>query len=84
MRHPPAVFDLAVNRALVFVRAVSPSLSPGTNRRDLEEWHRRTRFVRRIPLETLLDILETCPDPSRYHWQGGASGQWVLGTPRFP
>lgn len=79
MSHPNAVFDLAVNRADTYLR----SLPPLSAQRDLLEWHRRTRFVSRIPLGAIQKALESRPE-SLVHWEGGERGGWVQGKARFP
>jgi hypothetical protein len=77
--HPAAIFDLAVNRADTYLR----SLPPLSSQRNLLEWHSRTRFVSRIPLEDILQALEGRPE-GLAHWQGGENGGWVKGKARFP
>jgi hypothetical protein len=83
MSHPAAIFDLAVNRADTYLR----SLPLESSQRNLLEWHSRTRFVSRIPLEDILQALESRPKgltQGLVHWQGGAEGGWVQGKARFP
>ncbi len=79
MTAPDALFDLAVNRAAAFVRGARP-----TNlRAALSEWHARTRFARRVPLDPVLACLAARPE-GEWHWAGGPGGAWRPGPPRFP
>ncbi|MDB5045288.1 MAG: hypothetical protein JWQ08_1338 [Deinococcus sp.] len=85
---PPALFDLAVNRADAALRGLRPS-NPAS---VLAAWHARTRFARRVPLAAVLAALAQKPtEPSRpgaaelgWHWAGGEAGGWVAGRAPFP
>lgn len=78
---PPALFDLAVNRADAALRG----LRPGDPARALATWHARTRFARRVPLAAVADALARKPaDPGEWHWTGGPGGGWVAGKAPFP
>jgi hypothetical protein len=80
---PPALFDLAVNRADAALRGLRPK-HPET---VLAAWHARTRFARRVPLAAVLVALEKKPsEPSElgWHWAGGEAGGWVAGRAPFP
>jgi transposase len=71
-----AIFDLAVNRAAVFVRGAGPNA-------PLEVWQTRTRFASRVNLESVRAALEVKPHGD-WFWQGGETGAWVAGKPRTP
>ncbi|MFB9991813.1 hypothetical protein ACFFLM_07510 [Deinococcus oregonensis] len=84
---PPALFDLAVNRADAALRGLRPR-HPET---VLAAWHARTRFARRVPLAAVLAALAQKPseEPSglsgvSWHWAGGELGAWVAGRAPFP
>ncbi|BDP42873.1 hypothetical protein DAETH_28420 [Deinococcus aetherius] len=78
---PDALFDLAVNRAHAALRG----LRPGDPAHALAEWHARTRFARRVPLEAVRVALSQKPDaPGEWHWAGGPQGGWVAGKAPFP
>jgi hypothetical protein len=71
-----AIFDLAVNRAVAFVRGAGPNAS-------LEVWQTRTRFASRVNLELVRAALETKPDGEHF-WIGGETGEWIAGKARTP
>ncbi|WP_425146047.1 hypothetical protein [Deinococcus sp.] len=50
----------------------------------LAEWHARTRFARRVPLEEVRRCLQTRPTPGEWHWAGGPEGGWTAGRAPFP
>lgn len=78
---PPALFDLAVNRAHAALRG----LRPGDPAPALAAWHARTRFARRVPLEAVTAALRQRPDAAgEWHWTGGPGGGWVAGKAPFP
>jgi len=80
---PPALFDLAVNRADAALRGLRPR-HPET---VLAAWHARTRFARRVPLAAVLIALSRKPSEQSeegWHWAGGESGGWVPGRAPFP
>lgn len=77
---PDALFDLAINRAVATLRG----LAPKDPTQALSIWHARTRFARRISLETITDILQTKPQQGRWYWQGGPKGCWKEGKAPFP
>lgn len=78
---PPALFDLAVNRADAALRG----LRPGDPARALALWHARTRFARRVPLAAVAEALRLKPEgPGEWHWAGGPGGGWVAGKAPFP
>ena len=82
MTAPGPLFDLAVNRAASTLRGLSPG-SQGVQA-ALAEWHARTRFARRVPLEGVLRCLSTHPAEGEWHWAGGPQGEWREGKARFP
>lgn len=78
---PPALFDLAVNRAHAALRGLRPS-DPA---RTLAAWHARTRFARRVSLGAVTAALAQRPEASgEWHWTGGPGGGWVAGKAPFP
>ena len=79
MSAPDGLFDLAINRAANLLRG----LSLAGREAALAEWHARTRFARRVPLEQVRDCLNVRPD-GEWHWQGGRSGTWQPGKAAFP
>lgn len=75
------LFDLAVNRALRYLQRLGTlerSRDAAKLRADLGAWYTRTRFVYRIPLATVVAVLQSYPGPG-YYWSGGAEGGWVCG-----
>lgn len=82
MTAPDPLFDLAVNRAATALRGLSPG-SQGVAA-ALAEWHARTRFARRVPLEEVLRCLGTHPSGGEWHWAGGPAGRWREGKAAFP
>ncbi len=72
-----AIFDLAVNRALAFVRGANSSV-------DLSAWHAKTRFVSRVNLQDVRAALEQKPINGDWYWSGGISGSWHSGKARTP
>ena len=57
MSAPDALFDLAINRAANTLRGL-----PAAGREAaLTEWHARTRFARRVPLEEVRRCLDSQP-----------------------
>ena len=79
MSAPDALFDLAVNRANATLRGLRPTDRAAA----LREWHARTRFARRVPLEAVTDCLDRRP-AGEWHWAGGPGGSWQPGKARFP
>ncbi|MFC4637396.1 hypothetical protein [Deinococcus hohokamensis] len=77
---PPALFDLAVNRAAAALRG----LRPGDPQEALAAWHARTRFARRVPLDAVRAALDLRPSSGVWHWRGGPEGAWVAGKAPFP
>lgn len=81
---PPALFDLAVNRAHAALRGLQGAAA----QRALEQWHARTRFARRVPLDEVARALALKPAALEYgeacHWSGGLAGQWQVGKALFP
>lgn len=74
-----ALFDLAVNRACAYLLRFGPGGALGEARgRRLETWYRSTRFAYRIPLERVLECLESYPGPGHF-WRGGEAGAWAKG-----
>jgi hypothetical protein len=69
-----AVFDLAINRAALLVVRLGWA--------QLATWHARTRFAARVPLETIVAVLQARPD-GVWHWSGGESGGWRAGEAAF-
>lgn len=90
---PPALFDLAVNRAHAALRGLPGSSLHGAaaQQRGLEQWHARTRFARRVPLPEVARALALRPPealrvnvPEPWHWAGGPTGGWQRGKAPFP
>lgn len=79
MSAPAALFDLAVNRADAALRGLRPT----DRERQLEAWHARTRFARRVPLAEVVRCLDLRP-AGEWHWAGGPRGAWHPGKARFP
>ncbi len=79
MTAPDALFDLAVNRADAALRGLRPT----DREAALIEWHARTRFARRVPLDQVTRCLDLRP-PGAWHWAGGPAGGWQPGKARFP
>jgi len=80
------LFDLAVNRALAYVRRTRALERAGevpALTRELELWALRTRFAYRIPLEQVAERLLRAPDGA-VHWQGGPEGSWRSGAAPRP
>ena len=75
MAHAP-LFDLAVNRALVYARRLG--LEGEGLRAGLEPWYLKTRFAYRVPLEEVVGALQSYPGGDHY-WMGGENGRWVTG-----
>nr|WP_221276993.1 hypothetical protein [Deinobacterium chartae] len=74
------MFDLAVNRAAGVLRGLRPTDRAAA----LREWHARTRFARRVPLEAVVACLEGRPEGGEWHWSGGPQGAWLPGRAPFP
>lgn len=72
-----ALFDLAVNRAALALRA-------GQLKQILPAWHARTRFARRVPLVEIEKALLKKPATGQWHWSGGVGGAWKEGKAAFP
>jgi hypothetical protein len=71
------LFDLAVARALDYATRLKLDLHDATElKTGLELWYLKTRFAYRVPLEDIINILQTCPE-KHYQWQGGKHGQWI-------
>ncbi len=81
MAHAP-LFDLAVNRALLYSRRLGLPLEETEQgeglRVGLEPWYLKTRFAYRIPLEKVVKALQRYPGDD-YYWTGGENGRWVAG-----
>ena len=75
-----ALFDLAINRSLVYAARLGV-LNQGEKRlkEGLELWYLKTRFAYRIPLGRVVHVLETYPGDEHY-WAGGAEGGWRRGA----
>ncbi len=82
---PDALFDLAVNRAWAALRGLRPA-DPGAGLTTgfLAGWHARTRFARRVPLDTVRAALQQRPGGGEWHWAGGPDGGWTEGKAPFP
>ncbi|AIZ45875.1 hypothetical protein QR90_13535 [Deinococcus radiopugnans] len=82
---PPALFDLAVNRAWAALRG-SPSSTAASAQASafLAGWHARTRFARRVPLDAVRAALAQHPGGGEWHWAGGPTGGWTEGKAPFP
>lgn len=77
---PPALFDLAVNRAAAALRGLRPAQPDAA----LAAWHARTRFARRVPLDAVKAALANRPAGTECHWAGGEAGGWQPGRAPFP
>ena len=77
---PPALFDLAVNRAAAALRGLRPAQPDAA----LAAWHARTRFARRVPLDAVKVALAARPAGTECHWAGGEGGGWQSGRAPFP
>lgn len=78
---PPALFDLAVNRAAAALRGLQGAAAE----RALTQWHARTRFARRVPLPEVKRALTLRPpEQGPWHWSGGLEGRWQPGKAPFP
>lgn len=80
------LFDLAVNRALVYARrtrALERARDLRSLTRELELWALRTRFAYRFRLEEVAERLRTAP-AGEVHWEGGPAGTWRDGPPPRP
>ena len=74
-----ALFDLAVNRSLVYAERLGVlGQSEETLKGSLELWYLKTRFAYRIPLDTVVEVLQTYPG-GEYYWTDGADGSWAEG-----
>ena len=74
-----ALFDLAVNRSLVYAERLGVLRQDGERLKGgLELWYLKTRFAYRIPLQTVIEILQTYPGGEHY-WTGGQEGAWQEG-----
>lgn len=82
---PPALFDLAINRAWAALRGF-PSGDPASAQVSafLAGWHARTRFARRVPLDAVKEAVQQRPDGGDWHWTGGPDGGWTQGKAPFP
>jgi hypothetical protein len=70
-----ALFDLAVNRALIYAQGLKISLKNKEElKRGLEVWYLKTRFAYRISLDEIADALTTYP--GKGSWSGGKIGKW--------
>ncbi|CAM3848937.1 hypothetical protein [Deinococcus frigens] len=85
---PPALFDLAVNRAWAALRGFpSSDLTSAQASAFLAGWHARTRFARRVPLDAVRAALQGHPGQQaggEWHWAGGPEGGWTAGKAPFP
>jgi hypothetical protein len=94
MTAPPALFDLAINRAAGTLHGLglddvgSPQAAAA-----LSQWHARTRFAGRIPLAEVMRCLKSLPrladrtgvgGKGSWHWVGGLEGSWQAGRGAFP
>ena len=74
-----ALFDLAINRSLVYAERFGVLGQDRERLRGgLELWYLKTRFAYRIPLETVVEVLQTHPG-GEYYWTGGQAGTWKKG-----
>lgn len=85
---PGALFDLAVNRAWAALRGLRPGAGEHADA-ALAAWHARTRFARRVPLESVRAALLARPSGeglpgAGWHWAGGPAGSWQTGRAPFP
>ena len=74
-----ALFDLAINRSLVYAKRLGvPGQDRERLRGGLELWYLKTRFAYRISLKTVVEVLQTYPG-GEHHWTGGEEGGWKKG-----
>ncbi len=72
------LFDLAVARALSYATRLAildKKHSSKAMHDGLELWYLKTRFAYRVPLEDIIEILQTYPNDGS-KWQGGKTGKW--------
>lgn len=74
-----ALFDLAVNRSLVYAKRLGVlDQDEMKMQRGLELWYLKTRFAYRISLATVTQVLQTYPG-GKHYWAGGERGAWQEG-----
>lgn len=74
-----ALFNLAVNRSLVYAKRLGVLNQDEVKMwQGLELWYLKTRFAYRIPLTTVIEVLQTHPG-GEYYWAGGQEGEWKEG-----
>ena len=79
-----ALFDLAINRSLVYAERLGALGQDRERLRGgLELWYLKTRFAYRIPLETVVEVLQMYPGGEHY-WMGGQGGEWKEGRNSRP
>lgn len=87
MTAPPALFDLAINRAARLLQGLGlMDMESPRAVAALTRWHARTRFAGRVPLTEVQRCLRLRPDQvgGHWHWRGGPQGSWQPGRGAFP
>jgi hypothetical protein len=70
-----ALFDLAVNRSLSYAKRMGLELNDNKKlEQGLEVWYLKTRFAYRIPLDDIMEVLQSYPNKGS--WSGGKNGRW--------
>jgi hypothetical protein len=70
-----ALFDLAVNRSLSYAQSLGVDFQNKDKLRErLELWYLKTRFAYRVPLDDIIEVLQTYPGSGK--WLGGKDGMW--------
>jgi hypothetical protein len=70
-----SLFDLAVERALAYAQGLNiPIQDRNELKKSLEVWYLKTRFVYRISLNDIIEVLQRYPGQGV--WVGGREGKW--------
>ncbi len=70
-----ALFDLAINRSLAYVKTLGVNTSDEDElKKGLEVWYLKTRFAYRISLADIVEVLRKYPGSGE--WSGGKDGIW--------
>ncbi len=87
------LFDLAVNRAFIYLRSTHTLLKLGDStsashldllEQQLAPWHARTRFAARLSLRAISQAVAEHPGACLWHWTGGMHGSWQPGRAQTP